>query len=139
MRIAIRLLFVLSLSVITAIAVMAQEKEMKPEQPSKKSKPADVTVVGRIVDSECYMKMGDKGFSDDHHQCAESCANGGIPLMFLEDRTNDLYLTANEGMSMKSVNEKLMPYLDEKVTVKGKVVERSGAKLLVISSIEKAK
>ena len=139
MRIAIRLLFVLSLSVITAIAAMAQEKETKPEQPGKKSKPKEVTVTGRIVDSECYMKMGDKGFSDDHHQCAESCAKGGIPLMFLEDQTNDLYLTANEGMSMKSVNEKLMPYPGEKVTISGKVVGRSGAKLLVISSIEKAK
>jgi hypothetical protein len=39
---------------------------------------------------------------------------------------------------MKSVNDKLGPFLDNRVTIKGKVVERSGAKLLVIGSIDKA-
>jgi hypothetical protein len=105
----------------------------------KKAKPREVTVTGRIVDSECYMKMGDRGYSDEHHECAESCAKGGIPLMFLEDKTNELYLTANEGMSMKGANETLMPFVDDKVTITGKLVERSGAKLLVIGSIEKTK
>jgi hypothetical protein len=130
MRRAIRAFVVISLSLVIAVGISAQEKKVKPKE---------VTVTGRIVDSECYMKMGAKGYSEEHHECAESCAKGGIPLMFLEDKTNDLYLTANEGMSMKSANETLLPYLDDKVTITGKLVERSGARLLVISSIEKAK
>jgi hypothetical protein len=130
MRRAIRAFVVISLSFALAVGVSAQEKKVKPKE---------VTVTGRIVDSECYMKMGAKGYSEEHHECAESCAKGGIPLMFLEDKTNDLYLTANEGMSMKSANETLLPYLDDKVTITGKLIERSGARLLVISSIEKAK
>jgi len=138
MKKTIRLLFVLSVSMIIAATLFAQGNEAKSDKSQKKDKPKDVTLTGRIVDSECYMKMGEKGFSDDHHQCAESCAKGGIPLMFLEDGTKDLYLTANEGMSMKSVNDKLEPFLDNRVTIKGKLVERSGAKLLVVSSIEKA-
>ncbi|MGA9363897.1 MAG: hypothetical protein WBW16_05955 [Bacteroidota bacterium] len=138
MKKTIRLLFVLSVSMIIAATLFAQENETKPDKSQKKDKPKDVTLTGRIVDSECYMKMSDKGFSDDHHQCAESCAKGGIPLMFLEEGTNALYLTANEGMSMKSVNDKLEPLLDKRVTIKGKVVERSGAKLLVVGSIDKA-
>jgi hypothetical protein len=130
MRGAAGFLVVMSLSFVLAVGISAQEKSVKPK---------DVTVTGRIVDSECYMKMGAKGYSEEHHECAESCAKGGIPLMFLEDKTNDLYLTANEGMSMKSANETLLPYLDDKVTITGKLIERSGARLLVISSIEKAK
>jgi hypothetical protein len=130
MRRANRFLVVMSLSFVLAIGISAQEKKVKPKE---------VTVTGRIVDSECYMKMGEKGYSEEHHECAESCAKGGIPLMFLEDKTNDLYLTANEGMSMKSANETLLSYLDDKVTITGKLVERSGARLLVINSIEKAK
>jgi hypothetical protein len=130
MQQATRSFLVISLSLVSAIAIFAQEKKVKPQE---------VTVTGRIVDSECYMKMGEKGYGEDHHECAESCAKGGIPLMFLEEKTSDLYLTANEGMSMKSANETLLPYLDDKVTITGKLIERSGARLLVISSIEKAK
>jgi hypothetical protein len=130
MQRAIQVLVVMSLSFAMAVGISAQEKKVKPKE---------VTVTGRIVDSECYMKMGEKGYSEEHHECAESCAKGGIPLMFLEDKTNDLYLTANDGMSMKSANETLLPYLDDKVTITGKLVERSGARLLVLSSIEKAK
>jgi hypothetical protein len=130
MQRAIQVLVVMSLSFAMAVGISAQEKKVKPKE---------VTVTGRIVDSECYMKMGEKGYSEEHHECAESCAKGGIPLMFLEDKTNDLYLTSNDGMSMKSANETLLPYLDDKVTITGKLVERSGARLLVLSSIEKAK
>jgi hypothetical protein len=124
------------LSVFLVMSLSAQEKESKPE---RKDKPKEVTVTGRIVDLECYMKMGDNGFSEDHHNCAEACAKGGIPLALLEEKTKDLYNLANDGMSMKSPTEKLMPYLDEQVSIKGKLVERGGAKLLVISSIEKLK
>jgi hypothetical protein len=130
MRGAIQVLVAISLSLALAVGISAQEKKVKPKE---------VTVTGRIVDPECYMKMGAKGYSEEHHECAESCAKGGIPLMFLDDKTNDLYLAANEGMSMKSANETLLPYLDDKVTITGKLVEMSGARLLVTSSIEKTK
>ena len=124
------------LSILFIVSLSAQEKESKPE---KKEKPKEVALTGRVVDSECYMKMGDMGLSEDHHNCAEACAKGGIALAFLEEKSNDLYNLANEGMSMKSANDKLMSFIDEKVSIKGKLVERSGARLLVISSVEKSK
>ena len=124
------------LSLVLVGNVFAQQKDSKAE---KKDKPKEVTIVGQVVDSECYMKMGDMALSEDHHNCAEACAKGGIPLAILEEKTDSLYYTANAGMSMKSTTESLMPYLDEKVSIKGKVMERAGAKLLVISSIEKVK
>ncbi|MEK6571091.1 MAG: hypothetical protein AABZ61_06955, partial [Bacteroidota bacterium] len=40
-------------------SVLAQEKEAKTEKAEKKDKPKEVTVVGEVIDSECYMKMGD--------------------------------------------------------------------------------
>ena len=118
-------------------SVLAQEKEAKTEKAEKKDKPKEVTVVGEVIDSECYMKMGDMALSEDHKNCAEACAKGGVPLALLEDKTKNVYFTANEGMSMKGTNEKLMPYIGEKVSIKGKLFERGGAKLLVISSVEK--
>ena len=130
--------FVISLSLILASLVLAQEKESKAEQ-TEKVKPRKVNVIGRIIDSECYMKMGDMALADDHDGCAEACAEGGIPLAILEDKTNNVYFTTNAGMSMVSTNEKLMPYLGERVSIKGKLIERGGAKLLVITSIEKTK
>jgi len=132
-------LMLLICSLLIAADLTAQEKETKTEKSNKKDKPKEVTVVGRIVDSECYMKMGDMGYSEDHHSCAEACAKGGIPLAFLEDKTNNLYYTALDGMAMKSTTEKLLPFLDERVNIKGKLIERGGARLLVISSVEKAK
>lgn len=125
-----------ALLLVLAWSVPAQQKDSKPE---KKDKPKEVTIVGQVIDSECYMKMGDMALSEDHHNCAEACAKGGIPLAILEEKTDSLYYTANAGMSMKSTTESLMPYLDEKVSIKGKVIERGGAKLLVISSVEKVK
>lgn len=96
--------------------LLTQAKESKPEKAEK-----------------------DAGYSEDHHGCAVACAKGGIPLAILEDRTNNLYHIANDGMPMKSTTEKLMPFLDQKVTIKGKLIERGGARLLVIKSIEKLK
>lgn len=134
-RIILRFLVpVLSLTLVGN--VLAQQKDSIAE---KKDKPKEVTIVGQVVDSECYMKMGDMALSEDHHNCAEACAKGGIPLALLEDKTNILYYTALEGMAMKSANEKLMAYLGEKVSIKGKLIERAGAKLLVIGSVDKTK
>jgi hypothetical protein len=132
----VSLLLVGLLSFMLVGTVSAQQKDSKTE---KKDKPKEVTIVGQVIDSECYMKMGDMALGEDHHNCAEACAKGGIPLAILEDKTNNVYFTANEGMSMKSTTEKLMPFLDEKVSIKGKLIERGGAKLLVISAIEKTK
>lgn len=135
----VRSFLIFSCALFLSSNLLAQAKESKPEKAEKKEKPKEVTIVGRVVDSECYMKMGDAGYSEDHRGCAEACAKGGIPLAILEDQTNNLYYTANDGMSMKSTKEKLMPFLDQKVTIKGKLIERGGTRLLVINSIEKRK
>ena len=43
---------------------------------------APVTLKGEIIDSVCWVKMGAKGA--DHRDCAQECADGGIPLALLD-------------------------------------------------------
>ena len=106
-------------------------------QESAKKPSAQVSVTGEVIDSRCYISSGAKG--EDHKQCAIDCANGGIPLAIVEDATGTVYFVGNANDQMKGANELLIDYVAEKVTVKGKVVERGGAKMIVAKSVEKAK
>jgi hypothetical protein len=91
-----------------------------------------VTKTGEIIDSACYIQKGAKG--PGHKECAEKCADAGIPLALLEDGTNEvIWLTsADHG----SANEQLKPYAAEKVSITGTLSERGGTKLLTVEKIE---
>jgi type 1 fimbria pilin len=118
---------------IFCTAIISYAQEAKTEK-----KPAgDVTITGEVIDSQCYLSMGAKG--DDHRQCAIDCAKGGIPLAILEDKTNNVYFVGNGKDQMKGANDMLADHVAEKVTVKGKLVEKGGAKMIVAKSVEKVK
>lgn len=114
-----------------AVILSAQEAKME------KKESGDVTIVGEVVDSHCYLTMGAKG--EDHKQCAVDCAKGGIPLSILEDKTGTVYFVGNGKDQMKGANDMLVSYAAEKVSVKGKLVEKGGAKMIIAKSVEKAK
>lgn len=94
-----------------------------------------VSVTGEVIDSACYIKMGAKG--EGHRDCAQACADAGIPLALLEDGTDKVIWVASKA-DAESPNKDLRPHAGHKVTVTGKWAERGGAKLLVIESIEAA-
>lgn len=112
-----------------AVALNAQEKKKKPSN--------EVTVTGEVIDSQCYLSMGAKG--DDHKQCAIDCAKGGIALALLEDKSGTVYFLGQTKDQMKGANEMLVDHAAHKVTVKGKLVEKGGAKMILISSVEMVK
>lgn len=122
---------VLTLCLLFVAMSVAQEGKME-KKPS-----GEVTIVGEVIDSRCYLAMGAKG--DDHKQCAIDCANGGIPLALLEEKTGTVYFVGNGKDQMKGANEMLANYVAETVSVKGKVVERGGAKMIVAKTVEKVK
>lgn len=127
-----RILVFITVSVLcSAVAVNAQEKKME-KKPS-----AEVTIVGEVIDSQCYLSMGAKGA--DHRQCAVDCANGGIPLAILEEKTGNVYFVGQTKEQMKGANDMLVDHAAHKVTVKGKLVERGGAKMILLSSVQTAK
>jgi hypothetical protein len=94
------------------------------------------TITGEVIDTKCYMLKGEEGRGKDHKECALKCAKAGVPLAILQEKTNLVYFTA-KARGMSGANEMLMPFVAERVSVTGTVVERGGVKMLFIDSIEK--
>ena len=94
-----------------------------------------VTVTGEIIDSACYIKMGAKG--ESHRDCAQKCADAGIPLALLEDGTGNVVWLASEE-DMATPNPKLREHAARRVTVSGNYAERGGARILIVQSVKPA-
>ena len=121
----------LSLAVAVAAGVLvaqtAQAQEMEMPEPE--------TISATVVDMACYLNAGLTG--EDHKMCAEVCAKAGVPLVFLADNGN-IYLPTGMGMPSTGQNEKLIEFAEQKVKVTGPVMERAGARTIVVGKIEKA-
>jgi hypothetical protein len=96
--------------------------------------PSAAKVEGYVLDSSCaYTKNLDKPISP---ACARSCAKGGSPLVILT-ADGAIYWPISGGIPAAGQNQKLLPFAGEKVTVSGKVYERTGSKAIVIEKIER--
>jgi hypothetical protein len=91
---------------------------------------ATKSVTGEIVDLMCYLDHGAKG--EKHKGCAEKCIKSGGPVGLLSG--DDLYLVIGDH---KPINEDLASKAAQTVTLKGKVVEKNGMKMIENAEIEK--
>ncbi len=82
------------------------------------------TVKGEVVDLMCYLDHGAKG--EKHAGCANHCIKGGGPVGLLTS-DDQLYLVIGDH---EPINEKLAPLAGKTVSLKGKVVEKNGMKML---------
>ncbi|HJS98585.1 MAG TPA: hypothetical protein VJ756_05805 [Terriglobales bacterium] len=90
------------------------------------------TVNGYVLDSACaFTKSLDKPVS---RSCAISCAKGGSPLVILAD-DGSIYWPISSGTPAAGQNPKLLKFAGDRVTARGKVVERNGSRAIVIESI----
>jgi hypothetical protein len=87
------------------------------------------SITGEVVDLMCYLDHGAKG--DKHAACAKKCIESGGPVGILT-ADNQVYLVIGDH---KPLNEKLAPLAAKTITVKGKVVERGGIKMIENSEI----
>lgn len=94
----------------------------------------EVTVKGEVIDLPCYEGKGG-AHGEKHRQCAIACAKKGNQLAILEDGTNTVYVITGSYAANK--NEKLIPFVAEKVEAKGELSEKDGKKYLNITSIKK--
>jgi hypothetical protein len=92
-----------------------------------------VTVRGEVVGSVCWVKNGATGA--DHRECAQMCADNGIPLALLEEGSDELIWLASKD-PMQSPNEQLKAHASHTVEITGEWIERGGTKMLVIDSIK---
>ena len=109
------------------------------EMAKAKSTPAqgsEVTLTGQVIDVSCWVAHGLKGLK--HKECAEICANLGIPLAILADN-GSIYLPVSADMPGTDQNEKLLPFAEETVIVKGTAYDRNGVRGIIIESIKQVR
>jgi len=82
------------------------------------------TIKGEVVDLMCYLDHGAKG--EKHKGCAKKCIEGGGPVGLLT-ADDQLYLVIGDHQPL---NKELSGKAAETVTLKGKVVERNGIKMI---------
>jgi hypothetical protein len=82
------------------------------------------TIKGEVVDLMCYLDHGAKG--EGHKGCATKCIESGGPVGLLT-ADGQLYLVIGDHAPM---NKELAPKAAQIVTLKGKVVERNGVKMI---------
>ena len=93
----------------------------------------EMTVLtAEVIDIACYVGMGSKG--DGHRECAQMCADQGLPLGFLGE-DGHVYLGLGEGMPAANVKDMLKPHAAHMVTVEGMVTERGGARNIVVKKV----
>lgn len=95
-----------------------------------KADEATQSLTGEVVDMMCYLDHGAKG--EKHKGCAEKCIKGGGPVGLLSG--DQLYLVVGDHAP---INDELAAKAAQTVTLKGKVVERNGVKMLANAKLEK--
>jgi len=103
--------------------------------PAYSQEKKDVTMTGTVIDTYCHVTMGMGGQA--HKKCAEMCAKNGSPLSIKEEKSGTLYLAAGQ-KNMVYAPSGLEKYVEEKVTVKGKLYEKDGVKMIVVESVSAA-
>jgi hypothetical protein len=88
-------------------------------------------ITGEVVDLMCYIDHGAVG--EKHAQCARTCIESGGPVGLLT-KDGNVYLVIGEH---KPINKKLVPLAAKTITLKGKVVERGGMKMIENAEIVK--
>lgn len=123
----IRVLILILFSCAIIPEAMAQKKPGKP-----------VTIVGEVIDTQCYLSGATgPGRGASHKECALNCAKGGIPLSILEEKTGTVYLTGQTKKAMTTSNLMLLDFVAERVRVTGRLVEKGGARMVLIEKVEK--
>ncbi|HET7624061.1 MAG TPA: hypothetical protein VFM25_02260 [Verrucomicrobiae bacterium] len=89
------------------------------------------TITGEVVDLMCYLDHGASG--EKHADCAQTCIESGGPVGLLT-KDKQLYLVIGQH---KPMNDKLASLASKTVTLKGKVVERNGMKMIENAEIQK--
>jgi hypothetical protein len=90
----------------------------------EKAAGATQTIKGEVVDLMCYLDHGAKG--DKHKGCAKKCIESGGPVGLLT-ADDQLFLVIGDHAP---INKELSDKAAQTVTLKGKVVERNGMKMI---------
>ncbi len=119
----------LVLGIMGAGAGLAWQKHSH-EHPGEKG----TLITGLVVDIACFVSHASSG--PKHAKCAETCARAGNPLAIYDEAAKTLYLPVS--VDHKNPNAKLMEFIEKKVKVSGRVMEKAGLKGIAIEKVEAA-
>ncbi len=110
--------------VVVALAAPVQAHDHDMNMGGEKQPSGAVqTLTGEVVDLMCYLDHGAVG--EKHRECAAMCIQSGGPVGLLVG--DKVYLVIGDH---KPINDKLSPLAAQTVTLKGKVVERAGMRMI---------
>jgi hypothetical protein len=92
---------------------------------------SEVTLVGEVIDTVCYVHHESRG--PDHAECARECAEEGIPLAILDEKTGQVYLSLPVDHS--NPNSKLVAFIAKRVEVKGTAYTKGGLRGIHVQSV----
>ena len=92
------------------------------------------TVTGEVVDVFCYLSHPAEGMGPKHADCAKRCIKNGLPVAIRVG--NQLYLATMTDHN--PANQRLAELAGQQVTVRGKVMELEGQRLIAISQVQSA-
>ncbi len=99
--------------------------------PASNVRAEDQTLTGEVVDLMCYLDHGAKG--EKHAGCAKTCISKGGPVGLLT-ADGTVYLVIGKH---KPINDQLAEVAAQTVTLKGKVVEKNGMKMIENAELQK--
>lgn len=91
------------------------------------------TITGQIVYVNCYLKFNDTT-SDGYTACSAESTRRGQSLALIA--ADGMYIV--KGDWTKNKNEKLMPFIDQKVVATGEVTQVADKKLIKIADVKAA-
>jgi hypothetical protein len=121
-------LFAFALVLGLAAAAHAGDKKPAAAAPAK----AADKITGEVVDITCYASHEAKG--DKHASCGQKCLNAGMPAGIVADGKLWVATTADH----TAPGTKLASYAGKMVTATGHKIEKDGAMVFEIESVEAA-
>src|SRR5437867_2891396 len=117
---------IIGASLIAAWTVQAEEGHKHSDEGAE-----SVTVKGEVLDMACYLDHGAHG--EKHADCAKSCIESGLPVG-IKGEDGKTYLLIGEH---KPLNKELSAYAAKTISVKGKLVQRDGIRMIANAEIVK--
>jgi hypothetical protein len=139
MRARVRVTILAMLSVVAvgvgmwATPASAARATGKPTASPTPSGPRESVLRGEVVEAGCFVIGGRKG--ESHRHCALTCARAGEPLGVLDDETKLLYLVVQD-LSDAPEQNPLLPYVAQKVEVRGITLERGGINGVIVRTVK---
>jgi type 1 fimbria pilin len=92
-----------------------------------------VTVVGEVIDTNCYAVSGAKG--EAHRECGRNCIKKGSPAGLLENGTDKVYVLIPK-KPLASLPKTVVEKVAKQVSITGKVYTVGGSQFLTVESIK---